>query len=301
MTNINTKKRLKRHEVSKEKVPHSMQPRDREILKYIHEYRFLTKKLLSPLLEVSEPVIGIRLAKLFHNKYVLRKKVPMHKPDVYGLTNLAYVVLDAWYDIEKPTARVTEKNQNVIYDLFLNHHLLITKIRVTLTLALRIRKDASLSEWIPDKERINEYFITENGREVPRTFAPDSFITLRLEDEECFGDKKFFFLEADRGRKDNDRFLKQMEKYIEYQSTWKKEMGQNKDGTDKGFRVLVVALSDEKVGNLRKKMREAENKWLGSRMFWFTSETKFNPENPETILQLIWQTPKDDTFHSLLE
>ncbi len=77
-------------------------------------------------------------------------------------------------------------------------------------------------------------------------------------------------------------------------------MGTDDYGDHFGFRVLIVALTDTKVNNLRKKTKEADPKGFGSEMYWFTSETKFNPENPETILQDIWQTPKDDTFHSLL-
>jgi hypothetical protein len=92
-----------------------------------------------------------------------------------------------------------------------------------------------------------------------------------------------------------------MQKYWKYKYAWEEEMGTDEDGHRFGFRVLVVALSDKKANNLRKISKRADDKEAGSERYWFTSETKFNPENPETILQPIWQTPKDDTFHSLLE
>ena len=299
MTRTNPKKRLKRFEVTKDrKVPFRMQDRDREIIKHIHDNRFLTTKLISLLVGSSEQVTRTRLMKLFQNKYIDRKKGEHNKSTVYYLVNKAYVeVLNPYYGIDKPSARMTEKNRSVTYDPFLNHELLIAKTRVTLTLALKNRLDASLSEWVPDKERTNKYTVLrEGGREEDRTFAPDSFITIRIDDEDIF-----FFLEADRHTKDNDRFRKQMRKYWEYRSAWKEEMGTGDDGEYFGFRVLIVALSEAKVNNLRKVTREADDKGVGSEMYWFTSETRFNPEDPETILKPIWQTPKDDTFHSLLD
>ena len=299
MTQTNPKKRLKRFEVTKDrKVPFRMQDRDREIIKHVHDNRFLTTKLISLLVGSSEQVTRTRLMKLFQNKYIDRKKGEHNKSTVYYLVDKAYKeVLNLYWGIEKPSARMAEKNRGVTYDPFLNHELLIAKIRVTLTLALRNRQDASLAEWIPDKEKTNEYtVIGEGGREQSRTFAPDSFITIRVDDQDIF-----FFLEADRHTKDNERFRKQMRKYWEYRSAWREEMGTDEDGHHFGFRVLVVALSDAKGNNLRKVTKEATDNKSGSPMYWFTSETKFNPEDPETILKPIWQTPKDDTFHSLLE
>jgi len=35
--------------------------------------------------------------------------------------------------------------------------------------------------------------------------------------------------------------------------------------------------------------------------FWFTSEGNYNIQKPESILEPIWQTPKDDNYHRILE
>jgi len=298
MEQTKAKKRLKRFEVTKDKVPFRMQDRDRDIIKYVYDNRFLTTKLISLLVGGSEQAVRTRLRKLFQKGYLLRKKGQFNESTICGLTDKAYEeVLTPHYGIEKDTPRITEKNRGVIDGRFINHELLVAKTRVTLTLALRKRQDANLAEWVPDKERTNKYtVIGEGGREQTRTFTPDSFITISTDAQDLF-----FFLEADRHSKDNDRFLNQMRKYWNYKSAWKEEMGTDKDGKHFGFRVLIVALSDKKINNLRKITKEATDNKTGSPMYWFTSETKFNPENPETILQPIWQTPKDDIFHSLLE
>lgn len=302
MEQPNPKERLKRFEVTKAEVPFRMQDRDRDIIKHVYDNRFLTTKLIALLVGGSEQVVRTRLRKLFQNKYLLRKSGQFNEPTVYGLTDKAYEdVLVSQYGIEKDTPRMTEKNRGVIDDRFINHELLIAKTRVTLTLALRDRQDANLAEWLPDKERINKYtVIGEGGREQTRTFTPDSFITI-IKDEGEYECDKYFFLEADRHTQDNERFCKKMRKYWDYQFAWKKEMGTDANDKHFGFRVLVVALSDARADNLRRKTIQADSQKKGSVMYWFTSETKFNPEDPETILQPIWQTPKDDTFHHLLE
>ncbi len=291
MTQTNPKKRLKRFEVAKDrKVPFRMQERDREIIKHIHDNRFLTTKLISLLVGSSEQVAGTRLMKLFQNKYIDRKEGEFNKSTIYYLLDKAYrEVLDPYYGIEKPTARMTEKNRKVKYTPFLEHDLLIAKIRVTLTLALKNCPDASLAEWKPDKETINEYTVVEDGRDKTRTFAPDSYLVI-----DTPKGKLHFFLEADRHKKDNERFRKQMRKYWEFKGAWLEKKSA-------GFRVLIVALSDQKINNLREVSKGATDNKAPSPMYWFTSETRFDPEDPESILKPIWQTPKDDTFQSLLE
>ncbi len=290
-----SKEHSKSNKVAKKTVPHTMQDRDREILKHIHENRFLTTELISLLVDGSDQVIRRRLHKLRHNGFVIRVNERQEGSKIYALTDKAYknpeAKLNLYFDIKKPSARMTEKNRAVKYDPFVNHHLLIAKIRITLTLALKDKQDYELIEWVPDKERTNEYFIMDNGREVPRTFAPDSFITIGTP-----RGKLYFFLEADRHTEDGDRFLAKMRKYWSYRPAWLKEVGVNV-----GFRVLTIALTKTRADNLKKVTKQADDKKTGSEMYWFTSETNFNPENPETILREIWQTPRDDIFHSLFE
>ena len=125
MTQTNPKKRLKRFEVTKDrKVPFRMQDRDREIIKHVHDNRFLTTKLISLLVGSSEQVTRTRLMKLFQNKYIDRKKGEHNKSTVYYLVDKAYKeVLNLYWGIEKPSARMAEKNRGVTYDPFLNHEL----------------------------------------------------------------------------------------------------------------------------------------------------------------------------------
>ncbi|MBA7669157.1 hypothetical protein ES703_77285 [subsurface metagenome] len=67
------------------------------------------------------------------------------------------------------------------------------------------------------------------------------------------------------------------------------------------FYVLTIAKTGKTKKNLRKITRGADERKRGSLMFWFTSEENYNIQEPESILGPIWQTPKDDTYHSLLE
>lgn len=83
--------------------------------------------------------------------------------------------------------------------------------------------------------------------------------------------------------------------------TWWREDGHTRKLDIKSFRVLVIAISEQRKENLREITKQADDSQQGSNMFWFTSEKSYNLDNPETILKPIWQTPKDNTLHYILE
>jgi len=93
------------------------------------------------------------------------------------------------------------------------------------------------------------------------------------------------------------RFLKKMRAYWNW---WKRGKHTEKFGI-KAFRVLTITKTEKRKENLREITKKADDRQRGSLMFWFTSERNYNIQKPESILEPIWQTPKDDSFHSLLE
>ena len=95
----------------------------------------------------------------------------------------------------------------------------------------------------------------------------------------------------------NAGFLKKMRAYW----NWWRQGGHTKRFGTKSFRVLTIAKTEKRKENLRKITKGADDRRRGSLMFWFTSGENYNIQNPENILGPIWQTPKDDGFHNLLE
>lgn len=107
----------------------------------------------------------------------------------------------------------------------------------------------------------------------------------------------YFFLEADQSTMTNARFLKKMRAYWNW---WRQGRHTKKFGI-KSFRVLTIAKTEKRKENLRKMTKGADERRKGSLMFWFTSEQNYSLRESKSILEPIWQTPKDESFHSLLE
>jgi len=106
-----------------------------------------------------------------------------------------------------------------------------------------------------------------------------------------------FFLEANRSTMESERFLKKMRAYWQ----WWQEEGHKKKFNISVFRVLTITISEERKENLRKITKKADERERGSEMFLFACQKDYNLEEPESILKPIWQSPRDDTRHYLLE
>lgn len=282
--------RFRRQEI--DKLPLLLQSRDIEIIKAISEYRLLNSEQIRALFPGSYRGLLRRFQKLYHHGYLDRVKGAVSSPIVYALGNKGADLLSEIYDFDRGQINWFKKNQEV-KEYYLNHTLQVTNFRATLTLALKNREDTKIISWFLEgalKDEINYY--GEKQIKIRAPLIPDAFFT--LEDQ---GDLISFFLEADRSTMTNQRFFNKMKAYWQY---WKQDQHKNKLDID-SFRVLTITKSQERKENLREITRQADDKKTGSEMFWFTSEENYNLKDPETILKPIWQTPKDNALHHILE
>lgn len=286
-----TKQRLPRHKrVRSASLPFRLQERDIAIIKMVYDHRFLTTDRIQTLIPGSDRGISNRLQKLFHNGYLDRPKANIYEKFVYGLGNKGAAFLAKHYEIPRGKIDWTAKNKDVKDDYFIKHALMVADFRIILNLALAKKTDAKIQQWF-NTGQIKEGIQIE-GEVYTFPFNPDAMIIL-----ERGGYYKIFFLEADRGTKDLDRFLEQMKKYWKYQRRAKR--GEIKGLT--AFRVLVTTEGEVRKNNLRETTKKADDEQTGVQLFWFTSEKDYNMDNPDSILQPIWQTPKNDELHHLLE
>jgi len=288
------KKRLKKFVREKGiTLPMDVQPRDIEILKSLADHRFLNTQHIIALHGGGPRNILRRLQKLFKNGYIERprQQASLTGPQgymVHAIGNKGVDLLcEHFPDFKKTKVDWLTKNKEV-REHYIHHALMISNFRVVLNLALRNDQEAKLSQWQQGRE-LRDYVKFE-GRKV--AVVPDAFFT--LEDRE---DRMYFFLEADRSTMVRLRFLRKMRAYWQW---WKEEGHQKKFGIE-NFRVLTLCKGDGRKEILRQITKEADDKKVGSLMFWFCTEKDFDLSDPESILNPIWQTPKDDSFHSLLE
>jgi predicted transcriptional regulator len=262
-----------------------------KILQNLADYRFLDTNHLSALNpHLSERTIQRKLQNLFHAGYIDRPasqlaylETSAHFIYAIGRKGSKLVFTD-----RRSQSNWTKKNKEV-QENFLKHALMISNFRVILYLALQKIKGAKLAHWQEDDLRDS---VNVKGERIP--FAPDGFLT--IEDK---GDLLYFFLEADRSTMGDKKFLQKIKAYWQY---WQEGRHIKKFNFDLDFRVLTITDTEGRKESLRKITRKADDsKKEGSAMFWFACEKSFNLENPKSILEQIWKSPKNDKYHYLLE
>lgn len=277
-----------------------LQDRDINIIHLVHDYRFLDSGQITALIGSSYQTTIRRLRKLYHHAFLDRPKSQAYlgwfKPRemVYALDDKGAEVLveKAGLPREEVTGRWGRKNKEVKYR-YMEHTLMISRFRATLTLALRDRAESKLLFWERESRDLRDkvYFL-EGGKKRRLSIAPDGYFC--IEDK---GDLMYFFLEADRGTMTNKRFLRKMRGYWKW---WKQGKHKKTFGIE-AFRVLTVTYSERRKKNLRETTQAADDRNIGSSMFWFTSKERFDLEEPETILEPIWQIPRNGHRHRILE
>jgi hypothetical protein len=262
---------------------------DLKILKELADYRFLDTKQISVLHpELSERETRRRLQFLFQAGFLARpnQQFSYFKPSGYIIYTLDKKGAELLFPGNREKLNQVKRNKN-LKPIFLLHDLMVSNFRLVLTLALKGRKESKLVRW---REENLQSSVFSLGEKLP--ISPDAFFTIEDKD-----DLLHFFLEADRSTMSLERFLKKMKAYWQ----WWLEEGHKKKFGISVFRVLTITISEERKENLRKITKKADERQRGSEMFLFACEKDYNLEKPETILKPIWQSPKDDKYHHLLE
>jgi hypothetical protein len=305
--------------------------RDRELLKVIYDYRFITAPVLqdlAPRVELTDnqqKVLGKlkliaakkatvprpetadrprrtkreilrRLQMLYHNGYVQRHKLSDSDPIVYALGNLGAEELVLHYGIDRQEIEWTTKNREC-GERYIRHALLVTRFRHALTLALRNVPDASLEEWIPGgaftaKVRYLDTVRTAGGT---RTHEVDGVVKPDGLFVVKVGDKRIhYFLEADRSTMSNARYLAKLKSYFAFWSTYVRDAKETARMTQ--MRVLSVTISEARKDNLRETAQQVSD--AAKNLFWFVCEKAYRG-TPDEVLGTNWQTLEDDTLKRL--
>jgi hypothetical protein len=271
---------------------------DPEIIKLVYDYRFANSEQIAIGLGRSNQVVLRRLQKLFHQSYLDRidpreKRRDRSEKYAYALWQEGVTVLVNHCGIDRAKVR-WERERNEVKNFFLRHTLMVSQFRACLTAALREHPEAKFLFWERENpQELKDHVYLRDGIQKKRVpIAPDGYFG--IEDP---GGRMYFFLEADRSTMTDARFINKMRAYWHW---WRQEGHKKKFGIE-SFRVLAITATEQRKENLRRRTKEADAKQAGSGMFWFTSEKSYQLKKPETLLGEIWQTPKDDRWHRILE
>jgi hypothetical protein len=179
----------------------------------------------------------------------------------------------------------------------MEHGLLVSRFRHAFELALRGMPEVHLEFWEPSgafKAKVT-YHDTVNAREgtrtelVERTIVPDGVFVVTA------GDKRIhYFLEADRSRMSNAKFLRKLKGYYAFWATYVKEGKQ--PSPIKQMRVITLTISEARKDNLRVTAQSVSSE--AKNLFWFICEKAYLGK-PQEMLKDTWQTLEDDTRKSL--
>lgn len=266
-------------------------PRDAEIVRYVHDFRFLTAAQLVALTGGYKTAVEKRLFKLWQHEYVTRRwgaaPDPLQKgPAVYQLAKKGADLLaqTAGMDPDKLDFSV---RRNEVKQPFLQHALMISHIRTVFTVAARSRPGYRLHFWRHDQEVNDRVPIGDDPiyggiRTSTWPVVPDGFFALEIP-----GGKGYHcMLEADRSTMDHRDFLRKLRAYF----LWWKAGGHTAKFGIKHFVVLTVTLTPERAKNLFELSRQADDKRTGSALFWFTTLEKLSLTQPEQVLSQVWVT-----------
>jgi len=281
------KHKFKKFERSEEELKLQLGDDELQILQDLADYRLLDTEQITALnSKLSKRTAQRKLQQLFHAGFLERPITPssQYAPSANFVYSLADKGIKQVFAGKTIPSFWTEKKESPI---FLHHRFMVSSFKVVLTLALREQKSSKLVRWQNDEMKESVYI---EGERLP--VRPDGFFTIEDKD-----DLMHFFLEADRSTMTNERFLDKARAYWHF---WKEQKCQKALGI-KTFRVLTITESGQRKDNLTKTTKWADPQEIGSNIFWFACQKFYNLESPNSILKSIWQTPKDDGVHHLLE
>ena len=285
--------------------------RDREILRYVHRHRFLRSSHILALVPGSGQQCLRRLKLLYHHRYLER---PISQRDgyhyggsqkmVYGLGDKGAALLKTERSDIFEEVRYDENNRSV-KRIFLEHTLLVSDIMVAIELSCRkagirfVGEDEIAAEIRPIRTReLFEWNVNLQGG-TRLTAAPDYVFALESTGTEGKKERRYFFLEADRGTMPVIRkTLFQTSFYrklLAYEATWSQHIPDKRFGFPR-FRVVTVTTSPARVKSLLDACAELER---GHGLFLFADHSIL--EKPDEMLSAPWKTSRSGEKGTLLD
>ena len=285
--------------------------RDREIIRMVHQHRFLRSSHIISLVSGSSQQLLRRLKLLYHHGYLERPRAQLdyyHQGGshcvVYGLGNKGASLLakEPGYSLR---ALLWDQKNVSIGRVFLKHALLVSDVMVAIEMACRERGIRLLTErelapaHCPDGEwQLFRWKVKVNGG-LKLGVVPDRVFALEFSGQDGKWNRAYFFLEADRGtmpvRRRNLFQTSFYRKLLAYEATWSQSIHRTRFGFHR-FRVLTVTTSAKRVKSLVNVCSELKS---GQRLFLFTDPSVM--EKPENIFSAMWQSGKQGEPGGLLD
>ena len=280
--------------------------RDLQIIRCIHQHRFLRSPRITSLIGGSSQQLLRRLQLLYHHGFLERPRCQIdsyHKSGsrhiIYGLGNKGGTLLKQEFGSGFGRISWGEKNR-AVGRIFLEHALLVSDIMVSIELACRHRGIRFIAEnelGSPGKRQSFKWRVNIS-KSIKLGIIPDRVFALEFPNQVGNNERAYFFLEADRGTMPvKRRHLSQTSFYrklLSYEATWTQSIHRKRFGFHR-FRVLTVTNSEARVKSLVDACSQLER---GHGLFLFADRTIL--DRPD-IFSVTWQTGKPGQNGNLLD
>jgi hypothetical protein len=287
--------------------------RDEEILKIVARHRFATSAHVVALIGAlypgsSEQPVLRRLQTLFHSSFLSRPKAQVDtykagggsRPIVYAIGNRGIDHLAAKFGFRRASVDWTAKARTAVRGE-IEHALEITDFMVWLELACRrtgrlqfIYFDEILAS-APEETRASRrpyqwpVALRWKGSDIVLHPTPDAIFGIRDLERREGANRKFFFLEADRGtmptaRRDLTKtsFLR---KIMGYAATYRHDLHTKRYGLP-NVRVLTVTPGRQRIANIIAAYREHAASLVSEKFFLFADRAGLS--RAEAFLDYPW-------------
>jgi len=294
MTEETPKRRPRNKRVAEsERPPMQLTPRDGEIIKTVNDCRIMRGEHLEALFFTSRSAAQYRLQRLYQHEFLDRhfraviSGGPASSPALYTLGKRGAALLATQYGYDRADIRLP-KREGFSWQ-FIDHHLLITDVRVAVLLSAR-HHNWTVEQWLDETYfRAHPDYVAltdKRGKPHHKPVFPDAYFCLQTP-----RGKARFFLEMDRGTEQLARFAPQIRVYEAYIAS-----GQYQERfAAKSLRILVIAPAAKRLRSLKAVTRKVG----GDRKYWFTTMDRLTPD---TILTgTIWQQLEGNTLLPLID
>ena len=260
-------------------------PSDVQMIRYIHEYRFLQIGHVSALLNRSYKKVHGRLLKLAQRHFLARIQLPFQKHIyVIGREGINVLVEQGIASRELIEWRL---RHHELKELFLKHQLMLVDLHCMLELASR-GTNITLSIWREGKELWDTVTMWRDRKRVDLPVCPDAFFVLEDKSRPEGRNRLNFFVEADRSTSTHKRFQQKLVAYWQY----RKDGLHTKKYGIKTFRIVTFTLTPARAISLSAAAREV----LPSEAlnyFVFASADGLSLGNASPILSAMFISPRE--------
>jgi hypothetical protein len=253
------------------------------------DHRLLTRPLLSELFppaggnpEGDHTRLARRLQAMFHAAHVDRLTSPHTRQLVYALGPRGAQVLAAT-GVAVEAVDWSEKNRR-LSPFFIEHALVVARLRVALALALREVPSLELERFDRDGQQLRAVWTPKRGpADASRVLRPDAFFVLYDRSAPEGRQRRAFAVEADRSTMSLPRFAMKLDAYRDCYASGAHERA---FGVPR-FLVLTVAKSPQRADNILALIRRTVPEgWR--RLFLVTDEPRY-ASSPANVLAAIWR------------